>query len=731
LRDNSRRNNLTSQRQRMTESLEKQRGAEESSWQKIQDFLSDTVVAIEDLSPAEAGEVRESAAALAAVGTEVVEVTERLQQEKSSPGEAKFSVDAIRYECQKLEGELGIETASQRMQEALLFIDQPFLEAAAVRGDEHPEELFGVTAWRGWLTARLEARQMKELSVSNVRRLHAKLTAGLEDGLQGIFRTRGGLGGDYSELGEPLTFSKGEVKAIRENPYLTIRWKDKDSLQGWIAYPSIKRKKIMKKLKAKDEHGWHEDEDENLTTEQLLRGLTNGVCEWYNRELHRDSDVTQRAADLQRRIVSIHPFRDGNGRLSRLLLNWALEQEGASPTVVAEGHRDLLMSKNEWRASVEKGQHSWESMNDIAAGSNMAAQALLSKLYPDGRVRAFLEMAMAHGDGSMMPRREDLLNHGAYEAALMAADVNSCRFSQETSAHTWLETENKGYNEREHGGLIPEDFIAAWGDTRPPVQREVRERFYHTENVYRGVKCSDIDSAEDIVKLFERPAPVTSSYRALGFAEAKVTSGQPIDPTFIRATMHDYNEMVWNDYRVENNTEQYYESGQIGAFFKHEERQLQEIIEQPYVNEVRPYLEYLLKSHQDQKTDRKRIHMSPAVSTSLRESTPHHYARRINATTGLVIKSLLPKYGLLYMNAAKDIPILRAAGNESYVREQEIMIMGGIDPNAVEEIEWYRRGRKIGSFVREGLMITQHDVGGNEIAQYRFNDEGELNKITI
>jgi Fic family protein len=40
------------------------------------------------------------------------------------------------------------------------------------------------------------------------------------------------------------------------------------------------------------------------------------------------------AAQLHKRIIFIHPFKDGNGRIARLMMNTALIQEGYLPAVI-------------------------------------------------------------------------------------------------------------------------------------------------------------------------------------------------------------------------------------------------------------------------------------------------------------------------------------------------------------------------------------------------------------
>lgn len=58
----------------------------------------------------------------------------------------------------------------------------------------------------------------------------------------------------------------------------------------------------------------------------------------------------QLAAEAHYRLVSIHPFVDGNGRTARLLMNWLLLQAGYPPAIVR------LEDRQRYLSSIEKGQ---------------------------------------------------------------------------------------------------------------------------------------------------------------------------------------------------------------------------------------------------------------------------------------------------------------------------------------------------------------------------------------
>lgn len=67
--------------------------------------------------------------------------------------------------------------------------------------------------------------------------------------------------------------------------------------------------------------------------------------------LHREKDdAIKLAADAHFKIVSIHPFIDGNGRTARLLMNLILMQKGYPPAIIQKEDRNAYIQ------GIEKGQ---------------------------------------------------------------------------------------------------------------------------------------------------------------------------------------------------------------------------------------------------------------------------------------------------------------------------------------------------------------------------------------
>ncbi|XP_063616337.1 protein adenylyltransferase Fic isoform X2 [Cydia splendana] len=72
-----------------------------------------------------------------------------------------------------------------------------------------------------------------------------------------------------------------------------------------------------------------------------IQRLMQQFLEWLNSEDALDLHPVRYAALAHYKLVHIHPFIDGNGRTSRLLMNLLLMQAGFPPVIVPKQHRHL------------------------------------------------------------------------------------------------------------------------------------------------------------------------------------------------------------------------------------------------------------------------------------------------------------------------------------------------------------------------------------------------------
>jgi Fic family protein len=76
--------------------------------------------------------------------------------------------------------------------------------------------------------------------------------------------------------------------------------------------------------------------------------LMNDFTDWLNQSPAHNPVML--SADAHFKLVSIHPFTDGNGRTARLLMNLLLMQEGYPPALIRKEDRRVYIN------AIEKGQ---------------------------------------------------------------------------------------------------------------------------------------------------------------------------------------------------------------------------------------------------------------------------------------------------------------------------------------------------------------------------------------
>lgn len=93
---------------------------------------------------------------------------------------------------------------------------------------------------------------------------------------------------------------------------------------------------------------------------RLVPARVQSVIDWFNQN-RMSMDPIELAAGFQRQLVSIHPFVDGTGRTSRLLMDRILMEYGLPPPLLDNFDSDLYRSSADWVASVRKGIHTFNA----------------------------------------------------------------------------------------------------------------------------------------------------------------------------------------------------------------------------------------------------------------------------------------------------------------------------------------------------------------------------------
>ena len=89
------------------------------------------------------------------------------------------------------------------------------------------------------------------------------------------------------------------------------------------------------------------------------------------------TDEPMKAFEAHYRLVSIHPFTDGNGRTARLLMNLMLLENGFAPVIIRPRDRKRYLSALETYQTTENGEPYRKFMLDALSRSLTAAIDLL------------------------------------------------------------------------------------------------------------------------------------------------------------------------------------------------------------------------------------------------------------------------------------------------------------------------------------------------------------------
>jgi Fic family protein len=129
----------------------------------------------------------------------------------------------------------------------------------------------------------------------------------------------------------------------------------------------------------------------------LLPQLMAGFIDWLNSEQALSLHPVEYATIAHFRFVSIHPFRDGNGRTARLIMNLLLIKAGYPIVIISNSER------NDYINSLAYGQ---SNQNDISQFLTIILDATKSSLVETLRLLA----TAADSRGKGMPFYEEMIS---------------------------------------------------------------------------------------------------------------------------------------------------------------------------------------------------------------------------------------------------------------------------------------------------------------------------------
>lgn len=216
------------------------------------------------------------------------------------------------------------------------FIDEAHYQEARDAGVNNPEHRYGRVDFEAWQRAEAimmgAAERGEPLTIDTLVAAHRAASEGiLPEARRGLVRSaprETALQGGDGAMGQQVV-SNAEFEALRSNPHLNVHD---------LGASGDGRLVIVE-----------------YTSPAEVRGRLEAALTRIDERLAAGEDPVVVAADAQREFVSIHPFMDGNGRMSRLVMDYVLRREGLSPSVVRDPNLDTQVTPSAWRTEVRNG----------------------------------------------------------------------------------------------------------------------------------------------------------------------------------------------------------------------------------------------------------------------------------------------------------------------------------------------------------------------------------------
>jgi hypothetical protein len=245
--------------------------------------------------------------------------------------------------------------------------------------------------WRKWEagakvlqtveTANYKLGKVQMLAFGDLFNVHQAALQGL-GGPAGKFRKVGEIG---RVMSKDWAIQKSEANNLRQNEYRSFRnpfrkivsWRPTECLEDRDLAFRKYFEESLRQNKSLDFREWPEQSSPHYFTssEGAVRqcGLIqyakpeeiewqvkvwllsfNGFIVGMNHKLAL-ADMIEAAAKVQRWFISIHPFEDGNGRMSRFMMEYLFRSVGLPTPILMNFNDDLYKSETQWAQEIGKG----------------------------------------------------------------------------------------------------------------------------------------------------------------------------------------------------------------------------------------------------------------------------------------------------------------------------------------------------------------------------------------
>ena len=670
---------------------------------------------------------------------------------------------------------------------ASLFIDKPFYDGLLLTGDNNlanAYDNFGqssrkgdVGAWQSWSNA--STTNMEELNVENLKALHEVIFSWYDNeetnpskksDRAGILRDPEDprdkeplYAKDYQD-GRPLSLTKDQIDNLD----------NLKSLRPGVDEPIMKFK-FADGVTGPTSDGLYIGYIEFCKAENVAAEL-DALMAWHKEQLAKDHDPYLLAAELQQRFIAIHPFRDGNGRTSRWLMNWSLKQDGIGQSVLYDTDQDMFSSVEAWAEELRKGETRFNALKDqiiAMIDRGTPAENMIPQVEVAGTenwdynqwtqfstfVKTNKELRLQKlKEGSKLDRRE-------YYLALREAVV---KFELYQLTNTRSDV----------GFLVDPFYAASFTNTNPKVQSFVRKNYAQGKTVRRGAfnklfLDSRFTDPHDVLSFFHggqddliasngTHRQVTKAIYEL-IKDAKEEEYAGIIKTYLLGLIEGIPSEENRTTAFENNFPSWIvEKGLLAKvdemaaelaknkglavpeYFAAHAASLYNFVMLDIFNSADPESKGVIESHVDGFGDWTR---SPFTSYSTDDDTPESYSveeldkKSVNAA--FVFTTDLPKVGIISdrnydgIYNFKNKYVYTGVGGEN-----EVLFVGGQNLSLLEKIDMWMKDKKGESykastaerFGEDGnfLRLTVYNSKGEVISveTYVFNEDGSISKIS-
>lgn len=297
--------------------------------------------------PKEAPRSRKTAQAEAALLAGSGIDPEQLAKSRRSFSSAQLSWVADRMRRAIWEHDPRLLEQADRELQGRRFVSFRYYDALYDQGVQNPEHRYSVQTFSSWQKADSLIREQANISrgrplaegelLDVMREAHKLVGQGmidvgeshLKEADLGVFRSHADqhvqLGGGAHKVGD------NTLRILRKNPYL----------QQFLAFENT----------VPDEDGKY-SRFIMFSKGSDVPGLMRELDEWV-RTNEGKIPPENLAAEVHFRLVSIHPFMDGNGRTSKLVADYLLARAGIRPPVWREG--DVMKHQDRWASAVRTG----------------------------------------------------------------------------------------------------------------------------------------------------------------------------------------------------------------------------------------------------------------------------------------------------------------------------------------------------------------------------------------